>query len=248
MSEHTKTLSIYHIWQKKLVEWKDDFAHLIYPNSCLVCDQETPHKKIQICHLCETELHHTNYENYLEETKLDKLFWGRVNIKATYSLLHFEKENSTQAILHGIKYQNKKNLALEMGKRIGTNLLKIENFKELDCLIPIPLHTKKEYQRGYNQSLLIAEGISQITTVPYLEKALTRIKHSESQTKKGRFKRWENVQQTFNIHKKSLNNYKHIALVDDVVTTGATLEACIQEIQNNYPELKISIISLAIAN
>ena len=248
MSEYTKTLSIYRIWQKKLVERKDDLSHLIYPNICLICDKETPNKKVQICHLCETELHHTHFENYLEETKLDKLFWGRVQIEATYSLLNFEKENSTQAILHGIKYQNKKNLALEMGIRIGNQLLKMDKFDYLDCLIPIPLHHKKEYQRGYNQSLLIAEGISQITSIPYLEKALTRIKHSESQTKKGRFKRWENVQQTFLIDKIALKNYKHIALVDDVVTTGATLEACVQEIQNNYPELKISIISLAIAN
>lgn len=248
MSEHTKTLSTYRFWQKKLVDWKDDISHLIYPNTCLICNQETPNKKIHICHLCETELHHTHFENYLEVTKLDKLFWGRVNIDATYSLLHYEKENSTQEILHRIKYENKKNLAREMGIRIGKQILKIKKFNELDCLIPIPLHKKKEYLRGYNQSLLISEGISQITKTPCLENALTRIKHSESQTKKGRFKRWENVQQTFKIDKISLNNYKHIALIDDVVTTGATLEACVQEIKNNYPELKISIISLAIAN
>ena len=247
MSEHSKTLSVYRFWQKKLVEWKDDISHLIYPNSCLVCDRETPHKKNQICHLCETELHLTHFENYLEATKLDKLFWGRVRLEATYSLLHFEKENSTQAILHGIKYQNKKNLAREMGKRIGANLIKIEKFNTLDCLVPIPLHPKKEYQRGYNQSLLLTEGISQFTNTPSLENALKRIKHSDSQTKKGRFKRWENVQNTFKLDINELNNYQHIALVDDVVTTGSTLEVCVREIQNYHPQLKISIITLAIA-
>ena len=248
MFKHTKIQSIIQILQKKIVTWNEDVAHLIYPNTCLICTKETPSKQVQICHFCEQELHYTDFEYYREETKLDKLFWGRVQLESTYSLLYFEKENSTQEILHGIKYQNKKNLAREMGKRIGTNLLKIESFKKLDCLIPIPLHTKKEYQRGYNQSLLIAEGISKNCNIPYLEKAIIRIKHGESQTKKGRIKRWENVQNTFKINASLLQNFKHIALVDDVITTGATLEACITEIQSTYPTLKISVISLAIAN
>jgi ComF family protein len=247
MSQHTKTLSVYRNWQKKLVEWKADLSHLIYPNTCLICSAETSNKHIQICHLCETDLHYTQFEKFQDASKLDKLFWGRIKVEATYSLLYFEKEISTKQILHGIKYQNKKNLALEMGRRIGINILKTAKFKEVDCLIPIPLHAKKAYQRGYNQSQLLAEGITQTSNIPCNEQLLKRIKHSESQTKKGRFKRWENVQNTFRLDLTQLNNYHHIALVDDVVTTGSTLEVCVREIQTHYPELKISIITLAIA-
>lgn len=247
MSQLTKTLSVYRNWQKKIVEWKADLSHLVYPNSCLICDAETTDKKIQICHLCENDLQYTLFENYKEASKLDKLFWGRITLEATYSLLYFKKELNTQKILHGIKYQNKKNLAIEMGRRIGNNLFKKPTLMQVDCLIPVPLHTKKEYQRGYNQSQLIAEGITQVTNIPNNNKLLSRIKHSESQTKKGRFKRWENVQNTFSIDAEKLNNYKHIALVDDVVTTGSTLEVCVREIQSHYPNLKISIITLAIA-
>jgi ComF family protein len=247
MSQLTKTLSVYRIWQKKLVEWKEDLTHLVYPNICLICEEETTHKKILLCHLCENDLHYTHFENYTEFTKLDKLFWGRVPVEASYSLLYFEKEISTQKILHGIKYQNKKKLALEMGSRIGSKLIKIPTFIKVDCLIPIPLHAKKEYQRGYNQSRLLAEGIAQTSNIPCNDKLLKKSKHSESQTKKGRFKRWENVQNTFTIDVKNIKNYKHIALVDDVVTTGATLEACVREIKAYYPKIKISIITLAIA-
>jgi len=247
MLQLPKTLFTYRIWQKKLVQWKGDLSHLIYPNACLICNAETIHENIQLCHLCENELHYTQFEHFQEASKLDKLFWGRIDVEATYSLLHFEKEISTQEILHGIKYQNKQKLAVEMGRRIGVNLLKIDKFKTVDCLIPIPLHVKKAYQRGYNQSQLLAEGIMQTSKIPCNNSALKRIKHSESQTKKGRFKRWENVQNTFSLELNQMNNFSHIALVDDVVTTGSTLEVCVKEIQKHYPKLKISIITLAIA-
>ena len=247
MSELTKTLSITRIWQKKLVEWKDDISHLIYPNCCLICDSELPNKNIPICHFCENDLPYTLFESYTHETNMDKLFWGRVPVASTYSLLYFEKETSTQAILHGIKYQNKKKLAIEFGKRIGKQLSQQASFDSIDCLLPIPLHPKKEYLRGYNQSLLIAEGISLEKNLPIETKGVKRIKHGESQTKKSRFKRWDNVQNTFRIDPKLIGTYKHIALVDDVVTTGATIEACINEINEIFPNLKISIITLAIA-
>ena len=248
MSEHSKTLSATRSWQKKIVEWKDDLFHLIYPNICLICEAETTNKSLQICHFCENNLHLTFFESFLENSKLDKLFWGRINLEATYSLLYFKKENSTQTILHGIKYENKKNLAREMGKRIGKNIQTLPVFTTLDCLIPIPLHPRKEYKRGYNQSQLIAEGVAQQTHTTIFPHALKRIKHGVSQTQKGRYKRWENVQETFSVDPNALKNLKHIALIDDVVTTGATLEACAQEIKSLYPELKISILSLAIAN
>jgi ComF family protein len=247
MSELTQTLSTYRIWQKKLVEWKEDLLHLIYPNTCLICSCETTDKQIQVCHLCETSLHYTHFETFLGDTNLDKLFWGRKQLTATFALLYFEKENSTQTLLHAIKYGNNKRLAFEFGKRLGKKLTSLEKFNSLEALIPIPLHPKKLFLRGYNQSLLIANGISEHTNIPVIEKGIHRIKHSDSQTKKGRFKRWENVQQTFSIQTKVLRDYQHIAIVDDVVTTGATIESFIQELQTTLPNLKISVLTLALA-
>jgi len=120
-------------------------------------------------------------------------------------------------------------------------------FKDLEALVPVPLHPKKLFTRGYNQSEKLADGISNELNIPVLKDFIVRNKNTETQTKKGRFLRWENVENKFSVGRKSNENYKHVAIVDDVITTGATLEAIIQSIQKNNPEVCISVISLALA-
>ena len=234
--------------QTKLIirKWKNDFLHLVYPDMCLICSTELPNSKVHLCHFCETSLRYTYYETFKEPSSLDKLFWGRAKLNATYALLHFEKETSTQDILHHIKYKNRIQLAEEMGIRIGNKILmNPEKYGTIDILIPSPIHPKKRYLRGYNQSELIANGISKSTNIPVNNEFLTKKIHTESQTKKGRFLRWDNVSDVFEVDVEKLKDAKHIGIVDDVVTTGATLEANILKIRKVLPNIEITILCLA---
>jgi competence protein ComFC len=239
-------LNFLHKTKLNVSKWKNDLLHLVYPDACLICSLELPSSDIQLCHVCEQNLRYTYYETYKEASSLDKLFWGRLDLNATFALLHFEKQTSTQDILHQIKYKNKTQLAEEMGVRIGKKLqLDMLRYGNIDTLIPIPMHPKKQYMRGYNQSELIAEGISKETNIPVNTEFLTKINNTESQTKKGRFLRWDNVSEVFEVNVKKLKGVKHLAIVDDVVTTGSTIEACILKIKKELPEIKITVISLA---
>lgn len=231
---------------ENLSKWKDDLLHLIYPNACLVCENELSRDQNYFCSFCRENFRYTYFELFTEPTPLDQLFWGRVPIKATYSYLYFEKGKSVQPILHTLKYKDKPEIGFEAGVLIGENVKKIEAFNDLEVLIPVPLHSKKEFLRGYNQSEKIADGIASILTIPVSTNVLKRMKFTESQTKKSRFNRWDNVENKFTVSQTMISGYKHIALVDDVITTGATLEAIIRVIRENNPDLRISVISLAL--
>lgn len=231
---------------KNLLNWVDSIGHLIYPNSCIICQEELVSNITSVCPFCYKDLYFTYFERYEEPTILDQLFWGRVQLKATYSMLFFEKGKNVKPILHALKYKDKPEIGIQFGKLIGQKIKPLTQFQDLDALIPVPLHYQKKFIRGYNQSEKLAEGISEILNIPVDADFLKRNKNTETQTKKNRFLRWDNVQNKFSI-KINSKNYKHIAIVDDVITTGATLEAIIQEIQKNNPEVCISVISLAIA-
>lgn len=233
-------------WLIKFVGWKTDLLHLIYPNTCLVCQKEISKIENEICLFCTEELHFTHYEKYEEVSSLDKLFWGRMLLENTFALLFFQKGNSTQRILHEIKYKGKEELGIKMGQLIGERLLLNDKHHTIDVYIPVPLHPKKRHMRGYNQSESIANGMANKTGIPVCFDFLTRTVHAESQTKKGRFLRWDNILEAFQVSQKNYDNWKHIALVDDVITTGSTLETCAHTIRKAYPDLKISIISLAV--
>jgi len=233
---------------RKISSWKNDLLHLVFPETCLSCSRELSQGSPHLCPFCESELRYTHFESFTEPTPLDQLFWGRVQLNATCAMLDFKKESGTQEILHAIKYRGKKDLALEMGARFGKKLsLNQEKYGSIDALIPVPLHPKKRYVRGYNQSELIAEGIFKSTDVPVISDLLTKGTHTASQTKKGRFKRWDNVSDVFHVNPGKYDSLRHIALVDDVVTTGATLEACIRTISVALPDIRITVLSLAMA-
>ena len=222
------------------------FSHLIFPNLCLSCSCELSRSEEHLCHFCFSQLSFTYFESGQEPSSLDKVFWGRVPIYRAYALLFFEQDKPSQKILHALKYQNKANLGIFMGHIIGKKLKENNLMCDIQALIPVPLHPKKEFLRGYNQSEKIAAGISKEMAIPIVQKSIQKIKHTESQTKKNRFQRWENVASIFSGTTSAIP-FQHVAIVDDVVTTGATIEALSKELLANNPELKISIISLAIA-
>lgn len=224
-----------------------DLMHIIYPNFCLICDFEIQHSAAAICPVCASEMHYTNYEHYTESSPLDELFWGRVPIQATFALLHFGEQNATRKLLHQLKYKNRADLAQHMGEEIGRKMQLMETLKSVDGLIPVPLHHKKEFIRGYNQAEELANGINKITQIPVYTDVLKRIVFTESQTKKGKLSRWENMQQKFAYESSPSYTFKHLAIIDDVVTTGSTIETCTRMLMEAFPETKISVVSLAIA-
>jgi ComF family protein len=249
MKETFQTQTKRAIWSKKLFNWKEDLLHLIYPASCLCCEKELSIGLRNLCDICDVNLRFSYFENFTEASSLDKLFWGRGNLTSTCAFLQFEKDSSTQQILHAIKYKGKKDLAIEMGFRFGERLNQNPaKYGSIEVLIPVPLHPKKKFIRGYNQSECIANGIAEATKTAVNTDFLTKGIHTESQTKKAnRFLRWDNVSDVFHLDESKLKDVKQIALVDDVVTTGSTLEACIQKIHHVLPDIKITVLSLAIA-
>ena len=225
---------------------KADLIHLIFPNHCLICLNEIV-TQASICSVCISSLNRTNFNTAIGSTLMDKLFWGRCQVNHTYAHLFFQKNSITQEIVHQIKYKSNKKLAIEMGSHIAEVLSESEFFKTIDLLIPIPLHAKKSYIRGYNQSELICEGISKISGIPISNRFVKRTVFSDSQTVNSKHNRWNNVKGVFEIDQKIANDFVHLALVDDVVTTGATIESLTNTIKAHFPLVKISIISLAIA-
>ena len=162
-------------------------------------------------------------------------------------MLQFEKENTTQPVLHALKYKDRPDVARYFGERLGEKIKQQARFSDLEALIPVPLHPKKEFLRGYNQSRLLAEGIASELKIPVRSDLLKRVVFTESQTKKGKESRWENMQNRFESQVKGASELKHVAVVDDVVTTGSTLETCVRRLQETLPNAKISIVSLAVA-
>lgn len=222
------------------------FLSLIYPDNCVVCDKELPDQIDKICFSCQGDLHYTYFEKYSEPTMADELFWGRIQLANVYSLLFYEKGNSTQTILHKIKYREGQELGQLMGGLTGLKVGQMDWTREVDGIVPIPLHSKKAFKRGYNQSLLIGKGFSEETQIPIVN-GLRRKRHHDSQTKKSKEERWENVKSIFAVNEKELENKRHLIIVDDVLTTGSTLESAARTILNKYPQIQISLVTIAIA-
>lgn len=197
-----------------------------------------------ICLQCINDLPDTHFAMHADNP-VEKIFWGRIPLVAAMTEFYFSKGSIIQNLIHEFKYRGNQNLALYLGKLMGESLLNSNRFP-VDAIIPLPLFEKKEKKRGYNQAEVLSSGISQIMKVPVINKNLVRILPTETQTKKGRTERWENVEKTFSVTQPQPLEGKHLLLVDDVITTGATLEACTSEILK-IKDVKISIAALAMA-
>jgi ComF family protein len=221
-------------------------THLFYPHICMGCGSDLLKENDLLCLSCIHNLPHTEFEKFAENP-IEKIFYGRLPVMAAHSEFYFSKGELIQHLIHEFKYKGNKAIGIYLSKIMGENMFTSNRFKHIDYLIPLPLFADKEFKRGFNQAAIICEGISETMNIPVLNKNVIRIRYTETQTKKHRTERWENVSESFKIVNPAILQGKHIMLVDDVITTGATLEACAQKIKE-IPETLISIATLATAS
>ena len=196
-----------------------------------------------ICTPCSYHLPRTNFHTH-KENPVREIFGGILPLYAATSLLFFNKGGMTQTLVHKLKYDGKKEIGIYLGKLLGIQLMESELFRDADLLVPVPLHPAKLKKRGYNQSEVIAMGMETVMKAKLNADILFRTTHTSSQTRKSRYERWENVKDIFDVKNKELLENKHVVLVDDVITTGATLEACAEPLLL-IPGIKLSVASLA---
>jgi ComF family protein len=219
--------------------------HFFYPHNCLGCGSDIIEKENFLCLECINNLPHTAFA-WHANNPVEKIFWGRIPVTAGMSEFYFSKDSIIQNLIHEFKYRGNRKVGLYLGNLMGKSLLNSNRFSHIDALVPLPLFVQKEFKRGYNQSLILCAGINEITNIRVITKNVTRIAHTETQTKKNRIQRWENVERSFSVLEPGSLQGKHILLVDDVITTGATLEACGAEILK-IEGTTLSIATLAIA-
>lgn len=219
--------------------------HLFYPHVCTGCGSDLLQADNLLCLKCIHNLPHTGFAN-LPNNPVEKYFWGRIPLTAAYSQFYFSKEFLIQHLIHQLKYKGDTEIGFYLGELMGTTLLNSNRFSSIDALIPLPLYADKEHKRGFNQATVICNGISAVMNVPVLNGAVIRQHATETQTRKHRTERWENVKDSFKVAKPNELNGKNLLLVDDVVTTGATLEAC-GNIILSATDATLSIATLAYA-
>ncbi len=219
---------------------------LFYPRICNGCGTPLLNGESIICLNCHIKLPRTEFE-LKPENPIEKLFWGRLQIKHASSFLYFRKTGLTQRLIHQLKYKGRFEIGYHLGYLYGQEIKdKILEIKA-DFITTVPLHAKKIKERGYNQSDEIAKGFSKATSIPFIPNLIKRIEASETQTKKRRYTRWENIENKFVLNSSIDIENKHIVLIDDVITTGATMEACGKVIlKNKYTDLSILSICFAI--
>lgn len=220
-----------------------DLFHLLFPSSCNACGNPLFYGEKTICTKCLHDLPFTDFHLY-PENPAARLFWGRIPIHQVIALLHFKKGTKVQQLIHQLKYKGQTDIGFLLGTMIGERMLL--SAQRPDLIIPIPLHQKKQRSRGYNQSQCIAAGIAHILQSPVHTNLLTRKINTTTQTKKNRYNRFENIKDAFEINRPPDLKNLHILLVDDILTTGATFEACGKLLLDNGLN-KLSIATLAYA-
>lgn len=229
----------------RVKEIKDSLLQLIFPHICTGCGNDLLSNESNLCLRCIAGLPETNFHMHANNP-MEKIFWGRLPVAGASALYYFTKESLMQHLMHQFKYRGNKDLGMQLGRLMGNALQQTNRFSYLDALVPLPLFAAKERKRGFNQATVLCEGIAEILQIPVLKNVIIRTRHTDTQTKKGRIERWENIEGKFLLVNNEPVNNKHILLVDDVITTGATLEACGHELLKGE-NVTLSIATLCIA-
>lgn len=220
-----------------------DFISLIYPQLCHACEKPLYKNELLICTHCKYHLPKTRYHSD-KDNPVAKLFWGKTPVENAAACYYFNKGSNVQRMIHHLKYGGRKEIGAEIGKWYGYDLKCSPFFSGVDMVIPVPLHPKKLKKRGYNQSEHFAMGLAEGLCKQVSTAHLVKKEYSETQTRKSTFQRWKNVETVFAVNNPQELSGKHILLVDDVVTTGSTLEACARKLLE-IPDTKVSIAAIA---
>lgn len=219
---------------------RDSFLHLMFPHVCFGCGSDIIDRQMLLCLRCLHDLPETNFASY-KGNPVEKIFWGRLPVEGATAQYYFTKGSMIQRLMHQFKYKGAQELGLMLGRLMGEQIRKCERFPA-DALLPLPLFPGRERVRGYNQSDILCDGMSESLRIPVLKKAVSRPNFTETQTRKGRIERWKNIEGKFIVTDPEAIRDRHLLVVDDVVTTGATLESCGNEL------LKVNGVRLSIAS
>jgi ComF family protein len=220
-------------------------ANLFFPKVCYACLNLLHDNAETICIDCRHDLPVTNF-HFDDNDAVLKVLYGRAKIENGTALFRFEKKGIVQKLIHGLKYRGYENIGFFLGNWLGGELKTIDNYKDIDVVIPVPLHKNKLKKRGFNQVAKFGVQIAEALNADYKDDVLIKITNTKSQTTKGRFTRWTNNDELFALKNMDIIDNKHILLVDDIITSGATIEACIL-VLNQAKNIKISIATMAIA-
>lgn len=224
--------------------WKD-LGDLVYPRSCRGCAQPLLREEELLCTSCLNELPRTHFHLQTHNEVL-ALFTGRCRLHRASSYFYFSKEGRVQELLHRFKYKGEQEIGRYLGRMMARDIARSGFFRGIDLLVPVPLHPQKEAQRGFNQSAVLAHSLCEVTGIAVCEGHLVREQASSTQTRKSRFARWENVEKIFALRQPAALHGRHLLLIDDVVTTGATVEACVQRL-TALRGTRVSLLTLATA-
>lgn len=221
-----------------------DFLYLFYPVFCAACENPMHKNERVLCTSCRHKLPLGNFHK-VNAKKIEKVFYGRAKIENATSLFVFHKDSLVQNLIHNLKYRGRQEIGTELGKWLGEELAQVIEYQNIDHVVPVPIHKKRYRERGYNQVTKFGKEIARKLKSKYTDNVLKKISYNKKQSKHGRMTRWKNTSETFGLQNESLLKDKHILLVDDIVTTGATIEACV-DVLRKIPGIKISVATMAI--
>lgn len=221
-----------------------DLFNLFFPKVCLACTNLLTDNEKYVCTSCRHDLPVTDYHKDGSD-QVKKLFYGRVKLEYATALLRFQKKGIVQHLLHNLKYKGHQEIGTFFGQWLGEELSKTEGFIDIDTVVPVPLHKRKLKKRGYNQVALFAQEIAHALNADYCDNVLIKINNTTSQVRKSRLARWTSSDEIFSVQNLDSVNHKHILLVDDIITTGATIEACANQLLK-AKHIKLSVASMAI--
>jgi ComF family protein len=223
----------------------DDFLSLLFPRICYGCGNHLLRNEYLICTECYVIIPRTNY-HIQKENPVEKLFWGRCLIDSAAAFSYYNKGSRIRNLIHNLKYKGIKDIGYELGRIYGLSLKSSGFTEKIDLIIPVPLHKAKKRTRGFNQSEVIAEGLASVTGLPVNTTSVERAVATSTQTKRSRYDRWINVDGIFIVTDPDSIRSRHVLLVDDVITTGSTMESCVNEILK-VEGVRVSVVAIAYA-